>query len=66
MVIEEKWIEFLSGTVQTELDRISQGLASRVTTLAERYAEPLPVLVNTVESLTEKVEGHLRRMGFIV
>ena len=31
--------------------------------LEERYAEPLPTLAAEVESLTERVEEHLREMG---
>jgi type I restriction enzyme M protein len=34
-----------------------------VKALEERYAEPLPDLVAEVESLTERVEDHLREMG---
>jgi type I restriction enzyme M protein len=32
--------------------------------LAERYAEPMPVISKDVETLTKKVEEHLAKMGF--
>ena len=56
LVVLDKWLATLSGSVREEIDRISQGLSSRIKILATRYAKPLPV----------KVEDHLKRMGFVV
>lgn len=53
----------LSAAVQGELDRVSQTLTSRIRELAERYATPLPVLIEEVETLAARVEEHLKRMG---
>ena len=50
--------------VQTELDRVSQALTSRIRQLAERYAKPLPQLTVEVEALAAKVNAHLAKMGF--
>jgi type I restriction enzyme M protein len=33
--------------------------------LEERYAEPLPELVQTVEELSSRVEEHLKKMGLV-
>ena len=50
--------------VMGEVDRLSQGLASRVKELAERYRETLPKIERQVGLLTNKTEEHLKRMGF--
>jgi type I restriction enzyme M protein len=64
LVVEDKWLAALSASVQGELDRVSQTLTGRVRQLAERYATPLPALVDEVEALSARVDEHLKRMGF--
>ena len=64
LVIEDKWLATLAVDVQTELDRVSQTLTSRIRQLAERYAIPLPQLTVEVEALAAKVSEHLAKMGF--
>ncbi len=66
LVVDDKWLATLAADVQTELDRVSQALASRIRQLAERYATPLPQLTVEVEALSAKVDAHLRRMGFLI
>jgi type I restriction enzyme M protein len=63
LVIDDKWMATLAGTVQGELDRVSQTLTGRIRELAERYATPLPKLADEVAALAAKVEGHLAKMG---
>ncbi len=63
LVVDDKWMARLSTAVQGELDRVSQTLSGRIRELAERYATPLPKLVDEVAALTAEVNGHLRRMG---
>ena len=63
-MIEDKWLATLAVDVQTELDRVSQALTSRIRQLAERYATPLPKLTVEVEALAAKVNEHLAKMGF--
>lgn len=65
LVVDDKWLATLAVDVQTELDRVSQALTGRIRQLAERYATPLPVLVDEVSELSAKVDGHLRNMGFM-
>jgi type I restriction enzyme M protein len=50
--------------VQSELDRVSQALTSRIKQLAERYAQPLPQIIKKVDVLASKVDGHLKKMGY--
>jgi len=65
LVVDDKWLAALAAAVQTELDRISQALTGRVKELAERYAVPLPQIAEDVEALSDKVDAHLERMGFV-
>lgn len=63
LVINDKWGATLEGRIIGEIERVTQQLANRVKTLEERYAEPLPQLVDEVEALSSKVDQHLKRMG---
>jgi type I restriction enzyme M protein len=65
LVVDDKWQATLKGAVQAEIERVTQQLANRVKTLEERYAEPLPQLVQEVEMLSSKVDEHLKRMGLV-
>jgi len=64
LVVDDKWLARLAADVQGELDRVSQALTSRIKTLAERYATPLPTLADDVAALTARVDAHLAKMGF--
>ena len=64
LVVDDKWIARLHSDVQAELDRVSQTLTGRIRELAERYATPLPQLVDDVETLSRRVDEHLKKMGF--
>lgn len=63
LVVDDKWLAALYATVSAEVERASQSLTQRVRELATRYESPLPVLVDDVAVLSEKVTGHLLRMG---
>ena len=65
LVVEAKWLTALSTSVQGELDRVSQALTGRIRQLAERYATPLPWLVEEVEVIAAQVDEHLKKMGFV-
>mgnify|MGYP000991504123 FL=1 len=65
LVVDDKWLATLAADVQTELDRVSQALTSRIRQLAERYSTPLPQLTVEVEALSVKVDQHLKKMGFM-
>lgn len=64
LVVDDKWLATLAVAVQQELDRVSQTLTSRIRQLAERYATPLSQLVSDVADLSNRVDEHLKRMGF--
>lgn len=65
LVVDDKWLTTLAASVQVELDRVSQTLTTRVRQLAERYATPLPRLVDEVEELSVRVDEHLKKMGAV-
>ncbi|WP_137895150.1 type I restriction-modification system subunit M [Ramlibacter sp. 2FC] len=64
LVVDDKWLAALTAAVQGELDRVSQALTARIRQLAERYATPLPALLDEVETLAARVDEHLKSMGF--
>jgi type I restriction enzyme M protein len=63
LVVEDKWLATLAEAIQAELDRVSQTLTTRIRQLAERYATPLPSLLEEVETLSARVDEHLQKMG---
>ena len=65
LVVDDKWMTALGGRIHGELDRIRQALTQRLTELAERYETPLPEATAEVVALQGKVDGHLKRMGFV-
>lgn len=65
LVVDDKWLATLAADVQTELDRVSQSLTSRIRQLAERYNTTLPQLTSEVAALSSKIDDHLLRMGFV-
>ena len=65
LVIEDKWLATLSDVIQSELDRVSQTLTTRIRQLADRYAAPLPQIVDEVETLSGRVDEHLKKMGAV-
>jgi type I restriction enzyme M protein len=65
LVVDDKWLTALQAAVQNELERVSQTLTGRIRQLAERYATPLPQLVDSVAALSAQVDEHLKRMGAV-
>lgn len=63
VVIEDKWLSHLSAALHSELGRVSQALTHRIGELTERYATPLPHLVDQLAMLSAQVDEHLKRMG---
>jgi type I restriction enzyme M protein len=63
LVIEDKWLTTLAADMDAQIQNIAALLANRIRELAERYAAPLPNLVNEIEALSGKVDTHLKKMG---
>jgi len=64
LIVDDKWLACISDDLHITIDRISHSLTSRLKELAERYEQPLPQIENEVIELTQKVEEHLKKMGF--
>lgn len=64
IVIERKWMATMERKINTEMDNISHRLTQRINELADRYETALPDLNNEINSLTTKVESHLKQMNF--
>jgi len=63
LVVDDKWLSAIASAIPGEVDRVSQTLTSRIRVLADRYASPLPQIVDEVAALAAKVDGHLKEMG---
>jgi len=64
LVIDDKWLMTLAADMDSQIQNIASLLANRIKELAERYAAPLPNLTSDVETLSDKVDAHLNKMGF--
>jgi type I restriction enzyme M protein len=64
LVIDDKWLSTIAADVQAEVQNIASAFATRLTELAERYAISMPEQLQTVDELTDKVNAHLKKMGF--
>lgn len=64
LVVEDKWMITIEKAIDSEMQRISQRLNQRVKELAERYESTLPQILNSVKIQEEKVNAHLKNMGF--
>ncbi|MGM0563262.1 MAG: type I restriction-modification system subunit M [Pseudomonadota bacterium] len=63
LVVDDKWLTAMEAAVQGDLERVSETLTGRVRELAERYATPLPELTERVETLSARVDEHLKQVG---
>ena len=64
LVIEKKWFASLGSRLDGEMQRISQQLTTKVSALAERYAQTLPEIDAEIADLEAKVAAHLKQMGY--
>jgi len=64
LVVDDKWMATIENDISNEIDQISQKLSNRIKELAERYENTLPELDVEVQSLEQKVDDHLKKMGF--
>ncbi|MDX6447107.1 MAG: type restriction enzyme protein [Blastocatellia bacterium] len=65
LAVDDKWLCTIAAAVQGELDRVSRTLTGRIRQLAERYATPLPSLIDEVATLAARVDGRLKKMGAV-
>jgi type I restriction enzyme M protein len=65
LTIRDKWLATLQKRIDGEMQRVTNALASRIKELEERYSTSLPALLTETETLQAKVDGHLKKMGFV-
>lgn len=65
LAVDDKWFASIQTAIESEVQRLTQQLAGRVKELEERYAHPLPELEREVDTLSTKVEDHLKQMGLV-
>ena len=63
LIIEDKWIDAVSGIVYGQLDNLIQIFTKRLIELEDRYKSPLPVIEKSREQLSKSVLAHLKSMG---
>ena len=63
LVVDDKWFTTIQTAVTDEVQRLTQNLTERVKELEERYAQPLPSLLQDVQEFSMKVDKHLLNMG---
>lgn len=66
LLVEKKWLKHIENRIESELDNICNRLSTRVKELVDRYEKSLIEIENEVESLTAKVEEHLKKMGMVL
>ena len=64
-IIEDKWFATLTSKVEEEIKRLSQKITGKITLLTEYYESPLKEKELELEKLEEKVNQHLKVMGFL-
>lgn len=63
LVIDDKWFGTIQDEIMGEVQRLTQNLTERVKELEERYAQPLPSLMQDIQEFSMKVDKHLLNMG---
>lgn len=63
MVVGSKWMPSVKKLIHEEVERVSQGLTSRVLELASRYDETLSKTLESLVEVSGKADQHLRKMG---
>jgi type I restriction enzyme M protein len=65
LLVNRKWYNTIYEGIHALYTAISHNIANRVTELAARYEEPLPVVAKRVVEYEGKVKSHLEKMGFV-
>jgi type I restriction enzyme M protein len=63
LVVDDKWLPDIRGKIEGEVEAVSRHLTQRLKELAERYDRAVTEIDAEVETLEEKVIGHLEEMG---
>ena len=64
LVIERKWMYAITNHLLEEMTTLTQQITSRISTVANRYAETLSCTTQKVSEIESRVLGSLKEMGF--
>lgn len=64
LVVGDKWLDAIAVTIRDEVDRVTRKLTIRITTLADRYRDPLWAVARDAAQFETRVTAHLQAMGF--
>lgn len=65
IIIEKKWMSELQNRIQKEIEKITHQLTQRIKELTQRYETPLIQIQKEVQEYQNKVEQHLKTMGYV-
>ena len=65
LAVDDKWFAYIQAAIDGEVRRLTQQLAGRVRELEERYANTMSELEEAVGTHSDKVKGHLKKMGLV-
>ena len=60
----KKWNQFIREFVENS-NSVVDAKMQEIKELVDRYETPMPLQLNELKSLEEKVNAHLSKMGFI-
>ena len=63
LVVNQKWCRAIEQTVSAEVDNCLRSLVARLHELGVRYERPLKAVSDETRALSERTEGHLKKMG---
>jgi type I restriction enzyme M protein len=64
IVIQNKWLISIHNSINEEVKSLSRKFGSRINELVDRYDIPLSKLVKDDQSLSNRVNEHLEKLGF--
>lgn len=64
LTVKDKWLATLQSRIENHLENAIQQLISRLNTLEDRYRSPMAELAQEVEIWQNKVDAHIKNMGF--
>jgi type I restriction enzyme M protein len=65
LVVGDKWLTDVAELIEAEIEARTEQLTARVRVLTERYGQTLPEVSAQMNALSQRVDDHLRAMGFV-
>ncbi|AUJ63880.1 type I restriction endonuclease subunit M [Aestuarium zhoushanense] len=65
LVVDDKWLTDIADLIEAEIEARTEQMTARVRVLTERYGHPLPEVSAEMNALSQRVDEHLKAMGFV-